>query len=162
MTILITLGPLLLALLFGYWIRIKFLSEKTIQISLAWLTYLILAMIGVTIGALDDLSEKLATAGTQALVFFGLISLFSIVALGLTGHYFNPESKQSSGLKSKKIKFHFGIFADAFKTLIAVVVGVIFGIFAGKELGHLDAFVTYLLYLLLFLIGHQLQQGNYR
>lgn len=162
MTILMTLGPLLLALLVGYWLKIRILSEKTIQASLAWLTYLILCLIGMTIGSLDNLTEKLATAGIQALVFFSTISFFSLGALALTGYYFNPERTTSSNNKTQSSRFSLRIFADALKTLLAVIVGVVIGVFLGEGLGHLDEIVTYLLYLLLFLIGHQLQQNNYR
>lgn len=163
MTILITLGPLLLALLAGYWLDIKSLSEKLIQTSLTWLTYLILGMIGFSVGSLDNLSEKLVTAGTQALVFFSLVSLLSILALWYTGKHFNPDEKsQHTDAKAEDVKISFAVFADAFKTLAFVVIGLGVGIVASDSISHVDTIVTYLLYILLFLIGRQLQQGNYR
>ena len=160
MTILITLGPLLFSLLLGYWLNIKYLSDKVINSSLSWLTYLILGMVGASIGALDGLAEKLVTAGAQAFVFFGLFSVFSIAALCLSGHYFR--SKKESFSPKKQDSLSLSIFSDALKTLVAVVIGVVIGIFYHDSLGHLDSVVTYLLYLLLLLIGCQLQRANYR
>lgn len=163
MTILVTLGPLLLALLAGYWLNIKFLSEKFIQTSLTWLTYLILGMIGFSIGALEDLPNKLVTAGAQALIFFAAISVLAIAALWYTGKHFNPSEKLlHTQAKAEDVKISFAVFADAIKTLAFVLIGLVIGIFASDSLTHVDTIVTYLLYLLLFLIGHQLQQGNYR
>lgn len=163
MTILITLGPLLASLLLGYWFNIKALSAKFLQTSLSWLTYLILSMIGFSIGALDNLAQKLMTAGTQALIFFSLISILAILALSISGHFMPPAKLEESQTEDKKaMKLHFGIFADAFKTLVVVFLGAIVGYFAGDYMSHLDSIITYLLYLLLFLIGRQLKQGNHR
>lgn len=163
MTILITLGPLLLALLAGYWLDIKSLSEKVIQSSLTWLTYLILGMIGFSIGALENLTTKLLTAGAQALVFFAAISTLAILALWYTGRHFNPDEKsQHTQASADDVKLSFAVFADAIKTLVCVLIGLVIGIFASDSLLHVDTIVTYLLYLLLFLIGRQLHQGNYR
>ena len=163
MTILITLGPLLLALLVGYWLNIKILSEKLIQVSLTWLTYLILGMIGFSIGALDNLAEKLLTAGAQALIFFAAISALSITALWYTGRHFNPDEKSlHTQATAEDVKISFAVFSDAFKTLGFVLIGLVIGIFAADSSFHVDTIVTYLLYLLLFIIGRQLKQGNYR
>jgi len=160
MTIIATLGPLLIALLLGYWINIKFFTPSRVAKGLDQLVYVILGLIGFSLGALDNLLEKLIVAGYQAIVFFVLVSVISLAALYLSGLRFGgsniankeqaPQSKTSHAL------------VDAFKTIMFVVVGVIVGFFTKDWLTGVDELVTVLLYVLLFLIGCQLRQGNYR
>ncbi|TBR42853.1 lysine exporter LysO family protein [Marinomonas agarivorans] len=162
MIILSTLGPLLLALLLGYWFKRNLFNGKLVHLALVWLTYLILALIGVTIGVLDNLPEKLATAGAQALVFFICIAFLSIGALAITGYYLRSNTEQVNQTTPQRSPFGFALFTDAIKTLLAVFIGIIVGVFFKKSIHHIDTLVTYLLYLLLFLIGYQLRQGNHR
>ncbi|MEP2618453.1 MAG: lysine exporter LysO family protein [Marinomonas sp.] len=159
MTILATLGPLLISLLFGYWVNIKVFSPARVAKWLEQLVYLILGLIGFSLGALDNLAEKLLVAGYQAVVFFVLVSAISLFGLYLSGMRFggthaehlsqNPEGKQSHALM------------DAAKSIAWVVVGIIVGFFTKDWVSGIDEMVTFLLYFLLFLIGCQLRQGNY-
>ncbi|REG79514.1 lysine exporter LysO family protein [Marinomonas pollencensis] len=160
MTVITTLGPLLVALLFGYWIDIKFLSPKRVAIGLEKLVYLILGLIGFSIGALDNLIEKLIVAGWQAFVLFSLITLISLTALYCSGQRFGgahasepkdiPQASKQQALK------------DAAQTIAWVIAGIILGRFGKDWAMGVDQAVTGLLYILLLLVGCQLRQGNYR
>ena len=68
MTIFSTLGPLLAALLIGYWLDVRPLTPNRVGRYLGLLTYLILGLIGYSIGALDDLLSKILIAGWHAAV----------------------------------------------------------------------------------------------
>lgn len=158
MTVLITLGPLLLALLLGYWVNIGFFNVSRVNKWLNYLTLLILGLIGFSLGALDNLVEKLLIAGYQAVIFFVFISLFSLTALYLSGLRFGEKS--DAGVTQASSHKH--ALIDAAKTIAWVIAGIAIGIFSkGWEL-PIDEAVTYLLYFLLFLIGCQLRQGNHR
>lgn len=160
MTIFATLGPLLIALLFGYWVNIKIFTPSRVANGLEQLVYIILGLIGISLGALDNLAEKLFIAGYQAIVLFVLISV-----VGLTGLYFSGlrfgGTRTTPSATEVQIKSPHALM-DAAKTLAWVIAGVVFGIFSKDWLTGIDEMVTYLLYFLLFLIGCQLRQGNYR
>ncbi|WP_191602270.1 lysine exporter LysO family protein [Marinomonas algicola] len=168
MTVLSTLGPLLLALLLGYWINVPPLTQSRVSTLLSQLTYLILSLIGFSLGALDNFAEKLVTAGAQAVIFLVIICLFSLTALYLSGRYLIPstqESMQESITKSEHTTsriISWAIFHEAGKTLAWVISGGILGYFFSGFATHIDSLVMLLLYVLLFLIGCQLRQGNYR
>lgn len=162
MTILTTLGPLLLALILGYAIPLEALSPKQVQKGLSWLTYLILGLIGLTIGQLENLEIKLLTAGYQAFVFFMLMSFIGLSALCISGHYLSRDKAKQTPATREKIHLGVGVFADAFKTLACVVAGLGTGLILDKHLGEPDTLITWLLYVLLFLIGRQLKQENFR
>ncbi|MCV2401890.1 LysO family transporter [Marinomonas sp. C2222] len=161
MTVLITLGPLLAALLFGFWINIKIFTPSRVAKGLESLVYLILGLIGFSLGALENLSEKLIVAGYQAIVLLALISFFNLSGLYLSGLRFKA-THTSNSPKQESSHNLAQVFIEAAKTLSWVIAGVVIGIFFGDTFTEVDATVTYLLYFLLFLIGCQLRQGNYR
>ncbi|MEL0622523.1 lysine exporter LysO family protein [Marinomonas arenicola] len=160
MTVITTLAPLLVALLFGYWVDIKFLSPKRVALGLEKLVYLILGLIGFSIGALDNLSEKLVVAGFQAFVLFTLVTLISLTALYCTGLRFGGAHAESQGNIPQASKRQ--ALKDAAQTLAWVIVGILVG-YIGKDWAMgVDQAVTGLLYILLLLVGCQLRQGNHR
>ena len=124
------------------------------------LVYLILGLIGFSLGALDNLAEKLFIAGYQALVLFALISVISLTGLYLSGLRFGGTHADSLAQGPSDSKTH--ALIDALKTIAWVIGGVVIGIFAKDWLTGVDELVTGLLYVLLFLIGCQLRQGNHR
>jgi uncharacterized membrane protein YbjE (DUF340 family) len=160
MTILSTLGPLLVALFFGYWVNIKLFTPARVAKGLEQLVYIILGLIGFSLGALDNLAEKLLIAGYQALVLFSLVSVISLTGLYFSGLRFGGTQSKPliKGTKSKSSH----ALIDAAKTIAWVIAGVVIGIFFKDWFTGVDELVTYLLYFLLFLIGCQLRQGNYR
>ncbi|MFT2111234.1 lysine exporter LysO family protein [Marinomonas sp. 2405UD68-3] len=169
MTVLSTLGPLLLALLVGYWINVTPLTPLRVSKLLNYLTYLILALIGFSLGALENFSEKLFIAGKQAVVFFVMICLFSWLALFVSGRYFADKAlyNQKADLKANQKDattnvLSWAILSEAIKTIGWVLIGSILGYFFANLSPHIDSLVMVLLYVLLFLIGCQLRQGHYR
>lgn len=158
MTILITLGPLLVALLLGYWINIALFTPTRVEKWLSQLVYLILGLIGFSLGALDNLMEKLLVAGYQAIVLFILINVFSLLALYFSGLYFGEKSTTND----TQTNSHKHALLDAAKTIVWVIIGIIVGMLSKNWPLPINEAVTYLLYFLLFLIGCQLKQGNYR
>ncbi|TDO97987.1 lysine exporter LysO family protein [Marinomonas balearica] len=160
MTILSTLGPLLAALLFGFWFNLPFLSQNVVSKSLTYLTYLILGFIGYSIGALDNLTAKVAVAGIQASVLFFFITLIPLAALWISGHFMHAGHSTNLDVDNKAATKH--ALIDASITLAWVVAGGVLGFYLKHWLSNVDEFVTWLLYLLLLLVGCQLRQGNHR
>ncbi|MGB1237067.1 MAG: lysine exporter LysO family protein [Pseudomonadales bacterium] len=161
MTILMTLGPLLAALFIGYWCNVRALSATFIDKSLKWLTMAMLALIGYSIGGLEDLQGKLYTAGVMALTFFALISVCNIAFLTLSGKLFDKSEPVTEHAHSGG-GINLAVFSDSLETVFWVVAGGAAGYFTEGVFHWAEALVTWMLYLLLFLIGRQLYQGNYR
>ncbi|GAB3478779.1 LysO family transporter [Marinomonas epiphytica] len=158
MTILATLGPLLLALLLGYWINLGFFTPKRVATGLEQLVYIILGLIGFSLGALDNLFDKLLIAGYQALILLLLLSAISLGLLWLSGKRFKGHHAD----QNTQVESHSNVLLEAVKTLAWVVAGIVLGFWGKDWAGHVDEIVTGLLYVLLFLVGCQLRQGNYR
>lgn len=162
MALVLTLGPLLLALLAGYWWDLRRLTAARIDLGLKWLTYLILGLIGYSIGSLDNLHDKLLTAGTSAAVLLGLIVSLNIGALTVSGRWLPPASSPQAITQPTAPPFSWGIFSDSLHTIGWVVIGGFCGYYLNDLLSGVESLVTGLLYILLFLIGRQLYLGNYR
>ncbi|WCN14661.1 LysO family transporter [Marinomonas mediterranea] len=160
MTILSTLGPLLASLLVGFWFKIPFLNQHIVSKSLSYLTYLILGFIGYSIGALDNLMEKVAIAGTQAAVLFLFITLLPLIALWISGQFMHASHSTTLNVDNKTAMKQ--ALIDATITLAWVIAGTVLGFFLKHWLSNVDEFVTWLLYALLLLVGCQLRQENHR
>jgi uncharacterized membrane protein YbjE (DUF340 family) len=163
MTILITLGPLLVALLLGYFCSIRALSSPLLDKSLKWLTMAMLALIGYSIGGLENLQSKLYSAGMMALLLFALVTMSNIGFLTLSGRIFDKrKSVITAKAPQQNVGFSFGVFSDSLETIFWVLLGGGAGYFSEGFFHQADALVTWMLYCLLFLIGQQLYRGNYR
>ena len=163
MTVLMTLVPLLGALILGFYWHVKSLSVGVIDASLKWLTFSMLGLIGYSIGALENLASKLLEAGYIALVLFVLVVILNVVCLALSGRYLSDDNKVStSGAGQQKLKVSWSTFSDSIQTVLWVVGGGFLGYFSQGYFEHVDTLVTWMLYLLLFLVGQQLHLANYR
>ena len=160
MTILSTLGPLLAALLVGYWVPVKTLTPERVARGLSQLTYVILGLIGYSIGALDNLASKIVIAGYQAVVLFIAITIIPLCALWISGKVFHAGASKVQHVDNQQSTRH--ALIDAAKTLGWVLAGVALGWLLKSWIPSVDELVTWLLYLLLFLVGCQLRQGNFR
>ena len=160
MTILSTLGPLLAALLAGYWLHLKPFTPERVAKGLSQLTYVILGLIGYSIGALDNLASKILVAGYQAMILFSAVTLLPLLALWISGRVFHGGASKLEHVDNHASTRH--ALQDAGKTLAWVLIGVIAGWSLKHWLPNVDELVTWLLYLLLFLVGCQLRQGNFR
>ncbi|MEH6444073.1 MAG: lysine exporter LysO family protein [Oceanospirillaceae bacterium] len=163
MTILVSLGPLLAALIIGFSWHIKQLPTGSIDQALKWLTFSMLGLIGYGIGSLEDLQTKLYEAGFIALVLFGFIGLLNISFLMLSGRFFCEQRKLNKIAVGKApISFSWATFSDSIQTVVWVFVGGLLGYFTDGFFHQVDTFVTWMLYLLLFLVGQQLHRANYK
>lgn len=183
MTILLSLGPLLAALILGFSWHLKPLSNAHIDTGLKWLTFAMLAMIGYGIGGLENLQTKLYQAGYIALVLSGFILLFNVVFLTLSGRVLGLERKAHKAAKKaalcqpeitidsqqeetahsgSTVTFSWSAFSDSIQTVAWVLIGAVVGYLTEGIFHQIDTVVTWMLYLLLFLIGQQLLRANYR
>jgi uncharacterized membrane protein YbjE (DUF340 family) len=166
MTVLTTLGPLLLALLLGYWINVSAFTPTRVAMGLNQLTYLILGLIGFSIGILEDVTNKLLTAGTQALVYGACILFLSLGALYLSGRWMSNNTPFDTHTEQAENRFNWRVFKEAGHTFLWVIMGIIAGVIISHMqwgIGHyIEASITWLLYLLLYLVGCQLRQGEHR
>jgi len=163
MTILMTLGPLLGALILGFYWKIKQLNTSIIDSALKWLTFSMLGLIGYTIGALDDLANKLYEAGIIALLLFALVIVFNVLFLVISGRFLAGKSAvKAANSENMVIKLTWDTFSDSIQTVLWVVGGAVLGYVSEGYFKHADALVTWMLYLLLFLVGQQLYLANYR
>jgi len=158
-----TLGPLLGALILGFYWKIKQLNSGTIDCALKWLTFSMLGLIGYSIGALDDLANKLYQAGVIALLLFVLVVVFNVVFLSLSGRFLAAKNANNMVIADKQaIKLSWDTFSDSIQTILWVIGGAVLGYLSEGYFTHADALVTWMLYLLLFLVGQQLYMANYR
>lgn len=163
MTVLMTLGPLLGALILGFYWHVKKLSSHAIDVGLKWLTFSMLGLIGYSIGALENLVSKLLQAGYIALVLFILVVVLNVACLTLSGRYFSDDAKQKKlPSHAQKVQVSWNTFSDSIQTVLWVVGGGLLGYFSQGYFQHSDTLVTWMLYLLLFLVGQQLHLANYR
>ncbi len=161
MSILVSLGPLLAALILGFSLHVKPLSNNSIDSSLKWLTFAMLAMIGYEIGGLENLQVKLYQAGYIAIVISSLILLLNIVFLALSGRFFSKPSAEVE-VGKVEIPFSWATFSDSIQTVAWVLIGAVIGYLTEGAFHQVGTVVTWMLYLLLFLIGQQLHRANYK
>lgn len=162
MTVLMTLGPLLLAMILGYVFPVKALTDARVSRGLTWLTNIILAFVGFGIGSLDQLEDKLSIAGYNALWLFLLITGFNMATLYLSGHLLDKAHRDQSQSASQSIPFNWQNLSGALQTVGWAFAGGIAGYLLQQPLHFIDQVIIWLLYLLLFLVGRQLYLGNYR
>ncbi|WP_261841701.1 lysine exporter LysO family protein [Aliamphritea ceti] len=162
MTVLLTLGPLLLAMILGYMIPVRALTNARVNQGLTWLTNIILAFVGFGIGSLEQLETKLSVAGYNALWLFLLITAFNISALYISGRMLDKAHRNQSQENTKAIPFNWQNLSGALQTVAWALAGGIAGYALQHPLHALDQIIIWLLYILLFLVGRQLYLGNYR
>ena len=160
MTVFSTLGPLLAALLVGYFINLNILTPNRVNKSLSQLTYLILLLIGYSIGALDNLLSKIAIAGYQTVILLIFTSIIPLGCLWISGRVFHASASKVEHVDNSRSTRQ--ALIDAGQTLAVVFIGIIAGWLLKEWVPNVDKPVEWLLFLLLYLIGCQLRQGNYR
>jgi uncharacterized membrane protein YbjE (DUF340 family) len=162
MSILVSLGPLLAALVLGFSLHIKSLSNTSIDGGLKWLTFAMLGMIGYEIGGLENLQVKLYEAGYIAIVISGLLLLFNVGFLTLSGRFLNKPNTTQVEIGKINIPFSWATFSDSIQTVAWVLLGAVIGYLTEGAFHQVGTVVTWMLYLLLFLIGQQLHRANYK
>lgn len=151
--LLIVLTPMFL----GYLIKTtnnKFLLALNRILML--LLYSILFLMGYNLGQLENLAQKLPIIALSALGFSLIIHLCNFISLMLYDKFFpfkfNYQAKEQTS--------HWQILKESFKLCFMVVIGVIVGIFTQSWFHLPSNSSTYLLMLLIFLVGIQLRNSG--
>ncbi|WP_117235394.1 lysine exporter LysO family protein [Vibrio maerlii] len=143
-------------LVVGYLISIS--NNKrlaTINTLTSNLIYLILALMGLSLAALDNLSGNLQTILTLTLTFFVFIGGCNLLALPFVDKYFPIKTEG----KAQQFPLS-SMFLESAKLLFVVCGGLIIGLFLPFDLSWVDTASEWILFLLLFFIGIQLRNSG--
>ncbi|MCL9782744.1 lysine exporter LysO family protein [Vibrio sp. S4M6] len=144
------------ALIAGYLVPItkKSLLDSIIK-NTSRLVYIILALMGLSLSALDNLSENLQLIVQYTVVFFLCIGVCNLVCLPLLDKCFpvHSDSKQNKlPLVSMAI--------ESAKLVLVVAGGLVIGLFFPVNIHIVESISQWILLLLLFLIGIQLRNSG--
>ncbi|MFE8070032.1 lysine exporter LysO family protein [Marinobacteraceae bacterium S3BR75-40.1] len=120
------------------------------------LVYVILGLLGIGLGELDNLAAKLTQVGWQVGALVVITGVFNLAGLWLWARWKPIESVRPSG--SSGVSWR--MLTDAGQTFLAVGIGVVIGLM-GWQWGEQAADVAeYALMLLLLLVGCQLRNAG--
>lgn len=144
------------ALIAGYLVPIssKSILEQIIK-NTSRLVYVILALMGLSLSALDNLSENLQLISQYTAVFFLTIGACNLVCLPFIDKFFGikADSKQS------KLPL-LSMAVESAKLVIVVAGGLVVGLFFPVDIHIVESISQWILLLLLFLIGIQLRNSG--
>lgn len=145
-----------LPLLLGYLIPLH--TKKPLQhinAATSHLVTVILALMGLSLAALDNLAQNLNQILTITVTFFIAISVCNLAILPIMDKLFplNSEGNKNSLPLFKMI-------LESAKLLLAVAGGLVFGLLSGIDLSWVEQASEIILLLLLFLIGIQLRNSG--
>lgn len=143
-------------LVIGYLIRVK--QEKTldrINKATMHLITLILVLMGLSLAALDNLSENLNQILLYSVTFFFCIGGCNLVSLPLLDKLW----KTKADSKQNRLPL-LKMMAESAKLILAVVSGLIAGLMIDFDLSWVDTGSEIILLMLLFLIGIQLRNSG--
>ncbi|WP_044471101.1 lysine exporter LysO family protein [Mannheimia massilioguelmaensis] len=151
--LLIVLVPMLL----GYLIKTTNQQIlKRINNVIMILLLIILFVMGISLGQLDDLARKLPMIGISALIFIICILSCNIVGL-ITYDKFYPQPLKHLG---KDIPPRWKLLLDSFKLCSMVIIGFIFGLITKGNFELPLHASTYVLIVLIFFVGVQLRNNG--
>jgi uncharacterized membrane protein YbjE (DUF340 family) len=145
-----------LPLLFGYLIPLH--SQKPLQhinAATSHLVTIILALMGLSLAALDNLAQNLNQIVTITAVFFISISVCNLAVLPIIDKLFPLNSEGN-----KNTLPLFKMILESAKLLLAVAAGLAFGLLSGIDLTWVESASEIILLALLFLIGIQLRNSG--
>lgn len=148
----------ILPITLGYCIKlqqIKWLNiiNKSLMICL----YLILFVMGITLGQLDNLIYQLPKIGINALTFSIIIQSCNVVALAIFDKSVPTTFTQDS---QQPLPDRFKLLFDSFKLCFVTILGGLCGYFLKENLTLSHHFSSYLLFILIFLVGIQLRNSG--
>ena len=151
--LLIAFAPLFL----GYLFRVTQPAVMTWvnRITIACL-YLILLIMGISLGQLDDLAQKLPQIGATALGLSVILHLCNIVSLMIFDRL-QPMPITASG---EKMPSRWAQMADSLVLCAMVFVGALFGFFTKGILNFPLHSSTYVLVVMIFCVGIQLRNSG--
>ena len=145
-------SPLIVGYLFS--ISRPELLEK-INKSTSHLIYIILALMGLSLAALDNLGSNLQTILLYTATFFVCLSACNLLALPIIDRVLPLETEGSH----KKLPLS-SMALESAKLIIVVGTGLVVGLLLPIELGWVDTASEWILFLLLFFIGIQLRNSG--
>jgi uncharacterized membrane protein YbjE (DUF340 family) len=151
--LLIVLGPMF----FGYLIKT---NNKTwlnrINKAVMMLLYLILLIMGLSLGQMDDLATKLPIIAVSALVFIAMIMGLNILSLMI----YDKLSPRPLKHHDEEMPSRLRLMLDSLLMSSMVLLGFILGFFSKGHLSIPLNSSTYVLITLIFLIGIQLRNNG--
>ncbi|MDD9156551.1 lysine exporter LysO family protein [Aliivibrio sp. S4TY2] len=145
-----------LPLLFGYLIPLhKKQPLQYINAATSHLVTIILALMGLSLAALDNLAQNLNQILTITTAFFICISVCNLAILPIMDKLFPLNSEGN-----KNTLPLFKMILESAKLLLAVAVGLLFGLISGVDLSWVEEASELILLILLFLIGIQLRNSG--
>ncbi|TDQ57432.1 uncharacterized membrane protein YbjE (DUF340 family) [Mesocricetibacter intestinalis] len=141
----------------GYLIKIKrqILLRHINRVSML-LLYIILLLMGISLGQLDNLAQQLPIIGISALTFACFTQGFNLIGL-LSYDKLSPQPlKRAAQQTGSRLKLLF----DSFKLCAMVALGFVVGYFSKGILFLPFGTSTYVLIALIFLVGIQLRNNG--
>jgi len=143
-------------LVVGYFISISKKSLlDTINATTSNLIYVILALMGLSLAALDNLGENLQLILKTTAVFFTCLSLANLAVLPLIDKWL-PIHTDASNTKLPLSS----MAMESAKLILVVGGGLIIGLMLPIDLSWVDTASEWILFLLLFFIGIQLRNSG--
>ncbi len=143
-------------LVIGYLISVSSESRLAmINTMTSNLIYVILALMGLSLAALDNLAGNLQTILTYTGTFFSVIGLCNLIALPLIDKLLPIASDG----KSQNFPMS-SMFLESAKLLLVVGGGLMLGLVLPLDLSWVDTASEWILFILLFFIGIQLRNSG--
>ncbi|MFA5699243.1 MAG: lysine exporter LysO family protein [Sphaerochaeta sp.] len=138
---------------------------RTTAVGQTVLVWILLFFMGINTGQIENIERELATIGLSALVLT-LFSLAGSIIVALLGSkLFLPKEIDSSIAIARRkegslLRYGWDILKEPLFLVSIVVVGILFGVNSSLFGWFNSSYVTYLLYVMLFLVGMNLIQRS--
>ncbi len=153
------LFTLLGALLIGYSVRHLSIKTQILNQVLFVIVVLILFVMGYEFGSsTTDLWGQLLQIGKKVLVFGGLLFIFNLITTGVILSKENNLMRVENQVLKKANYWQFTL--ESGKYIVIIASGVLAGILLKKPLTTITQIINILLFILLFIIGHQMRVGG--
>lgn len=157
---------ILLPLIVGYLIPVRHAGiRQAVDRGVSASVYVILLLMGISIGGLDDLLGQLSRIGSTALTLFVVISPLNLVALAwlsrqrLSRRHHRADSEAGT-TPAGKLQALLGSLQLAGIVLVGVLVGAAVQLIGWHPAALAETLATWALYVMLFLIGCQLRNSG--
>ena len=148
---------ILVPMLIGYAFKIKNIKilQQFGKITML-LLYMILFIMGVSLGQLDNLAQQLPQIGVYALTF--IVFIQGLTFLGL--FIYDKLSPQPLAKTTEKMPSRWRIVLDSLKLCLVVIVGFFIGLWGKGWVNLPFGSSTYVLVVLIFCVGIQLRNNG--
>lgn len=153
------LFTLLGALLIGYSVRHLAVKSQVLNQVLFMIVVLILFVMGYEFGSsTSDLWAQLILIGKNTLVFGGLLFTFNLLGANLILIKENKSFRVANKNIHQANYWQFAI--ESGKYILIIALGVLCGVIFKRPLTIISQIINILLFILLFVIGHQMRVGG--